>query len=155
MWNSNFSHLMCVKGPVAKTWVSVWNDAVCACIFWGSVSEWASTVKKNISNTYTNSVHVCVCVMQVVCAHAVRVLGGDHLHFHLLCLLEGPLQSQGWGHYGCEPLAAGHCLAISVLVLYSETLSKNPIKPELQNTNSHDRKHQVLHVRRSSFFIWK
>lgn len=87
---------------------------------------------KNQQHIHQQCACVCVCVVQVVgqlCVpmqHEERVLGGDHLHFHLLCLLEGPLQSQGWGHYGCEPLAARHCLAISVLPLYSESIEQEP-----------------------------
>lgn len=43
-------------------------------------------------------------------------------------VLEGPLQSQGRGRYGCEPLAASHCSAISVLALYRKNAEQIPIR---------------------------
>lgn len=104
-----------------------WSSEIC-------VSDGLKWKTSTAAHTPAVCLRVCVCVScrlwgSYVCICSVRrVLGGDHLHFHLLCLLEGPLQSQGRGHYGCEPLAARHCLAISVLALYSETSSESPIK---------------------------
>lgn len=76
----------------------------------------------------------CMCALfrlwgSHVCFPSVRrVLEGGETTYTSTCaaFLVGPLQSQGWGHYRCEPLAARHCLAISVLALYSESIEQEP-----------------------------
>lgn len=97
------------------------------------LSEPGRALKTSPAACTLKCVYTSVCCAgfraSTVCVHMQceeSAVGGDHLHFHLLCLLEGPLQSQGWGHYGCEPLAGRHCLAISVLVLYSENIEQEP-----------------------------
>lgn len=92
---------------------SEWNSVSMSKCCW--VREWKTSVSS-----------VCVCV---VCRLWRRVLGGDHLHFHLLSLLEGPLQSQGWGHYGCELLAGRHCFFRYFCPRFTaKTSNKSPIK---------------------------
>lgn len=89
------------------------------------------------SSTY-NQQRCCVCVYSVWGER----WGATTYTPTCSAFLEGPLQSQGRGRYGCEPLAARHRSAISVLALYSKTQSKAPLGPGpvLQK----HKKHQTL-----------
>lgn len=112
---------------------------------WYETKQWTlcllvcEGVKWKTSQAHTSSTHtssVCclyVCAVQVVgqscvSSQCTESAGGGETTYTSTCaaFLVGPLQSQGWGHYRCEPLAARHCLAISVLALYSESIEQEP-----------------------------